>query len=221
AKISADKIVLSYEGVTSLKAGEKSIKDFSDEKILMCYNIKHPYLLYVGNAYPHKNLETLLNVFKQLVDNRYQKISLVLIGKEDYFYKKIKEHAQKIRLTNDQVVFPGYVSDNELASFYKNALSYVFPSLYEGFGLPPLEAMSMGCPVLSSSLTSMPEVLEDAALFFDPQDEKDFLKKMNIIIIDDQLRKSLVIKGLALIKKYSWDKCAMITYDSYINSFIE
>lgn len=221
-EVDKGKIVISYEGVAELKDGESSGFDklnwgksggdgVASEGDAMCYNIKETYLLYVGNAYPHKNLEGLLDVFKSVKGQ----VKLVLVGKEDFFYKRVKDYAFELGLLNKRVIFPGYVSDACLKGVYGGALAYVFPSLYEGFGLPPLEAMANGCPVVSSNLASMPEILGDACLYFNPKDSEDFKTKIEMIIGDSELRSELVRKGREQASLYSWENCALITLNVY------
>ncbi len=226
-KVDENKIKVTYEGVADQFKGRESETafhaDFSDENqnknnyakdTLAKYDISGDYLLYVGNAYPHKNLEALLQVFVRVYKDN-PNLKLVLVGKSDYFFERTKEYAKKLRLWSEQgawaVVFPGYVPDNDLDFLYENALAYVFPSKFEGFGLPPLEAMAKGCSVISSNSTSMPEILGDAALYFDPMVEDDMYNKITKIIIDRDLREALQAKGFEQIKKFSWRKCAEIT----------
>ena len=206
-KIDARKIFVTYEGVSV---------DNQNKKIL--YNNKRrivpktPFLLYVGSAYPHKNLEKLILAYKKIRAKR-KGIKLVLAGGDDYFYKRMQKFADA-ELSDEaraDVVFAGFVSDVDLDCLYRSALGYVFPSLYEGFGLPPLEAMARGCPVVSSNVASLPEVLEDAALYFNPQSVDDMALALERLIADDRLRRDLRAKGLKQIKKYSWDDCARQT----------
>lgn len=216
-----DKIEVTLEGVADLKKG-RDIRFFSkidDKNTLLSYNIKGSFLLYVGNAYPHKNLETLLKVFYELHRKR-PKLRLVLVGKEDYFYKRIKLIAQELGLwkpedKNTPVLFPGYVPDRSLEVLYKRAEAYIFPSLYEGFGLPPLEAMARRCPVISSNSSSMPEILGEAALYFDPKDKKDMLSKIGSMIDNKDLKDSYIKKGEQKVKKYDWQDTADKTLDIY------
>jgi glycosyltransferase involved in cell wall biosynthesis len=221
---SNDKIIVTYEGVSNLGRNENNESRFydlqeilnKDKKILAKHNIENPYLLYVGNAYPHKNLEGLLKVFSEIKKKDICQAStakLVLVGKDDYFYKKVKEYATTLGMSGqgistDEVIFPGYVLDKDLEVMYRNAIAYIFPSFYEGFGLPPLEAMAHGCPVVSSDQASMPEILGPAALYFDPKDESEFSTKLIEIISNDGLKRELVKRGFEQVKKYSWDKCA-------------
>ncbi len=213
-RISPSKIQVTYEGLANLSKGRDSlfVSKLDSHEVLAQYNIANKFLLYVGNAYPHKNLEFLLKVFSRLHVTQPD-LRLVLVGKLDYFYLRLQDYARSLNLwqknnLNNPVIFTAYVPDAQLALFYAAALAYVFPSLYEGFGLPPLEAMAQGCPVLSSSLSSLPEILGDACLYFDPAREDDLLAKINLIMTDQAKRDNLKHLGQALVKKYNWWECA-------------
>jgi glycosyltransferase involved in cell wall biosynthesis len=143
-----------------------------------------PYILYVGNNYPHKNLERL-------------KLAC----------EKIRQDGLKYSL----ILITGFISEQKLDDLYKNASLFVFPSLYEGFGLPPLEAMKRGLPVVSSNASCMPEILGDAVLYFDPLNLDDMTEKIKNALRDRELREELTKKGLEQIKKYSWPKMAQET----------
>jgi glycosyltransferase involved in cell wall biosynthesis len=174
-----------------------------------------PYLLYIGNAYPHKNLERLIFAFKKLVKDGLD-YQLVLVGGNDYFYEKLKLEIRNLELEiKDRIIFAGFVPDNDLDILYRNAGLYAFPSLYEGFGLPPLEAMARGVPVVSSNATCLPEILGDAALYFNPLDIDDIAKKIKKALKDENLRKNLIEKGLEQIKCYSWEKMVRKTLNLY------
>ncbi len=220
-KVLPSRIAVTYEGVANLAKGRDSlfIAKLDNQETLKQYHIADNFLLYVGNAYPHKNLEFLLRVFVKLLV-RKPDLRLVLIGKEDYFYNRVKDYARTLNIwqkenVNSSVIFPGYVSDAQLEILYQEARVYIFPSLYEGFGLPPLEDMARYCPVLSSNRASLPEILGDAALYFDPENENDLLEKTWTIINEKELRNTLVIKGLMQTKKYSWWQCASDTLAVY------
>ena len=220
-KIDRKKVFVTYEGVANLAHGNDSlfVKKLDDRKTLLSYNIVDNFILYVGNAYPHKNLESLLAVFFEL-HKKYPSLRLVLVGKEDYFYKRLKDAAAGLNLWNDTVpdspvIFTGYVPDVELEILYRQALFYVFPSLYEGFGLPALEAMAKNCPVASSNKASLPEILGDAALYFDPTDSGDMFLKMDRLYSNKDLREVLVKKGREQIRKYNWWECARQTLEIY------
>lgn len=220
-KIRPDKITVTYEGVANLAKGRDSlfVAKLDNEETLGQYNIPNNFLLYVGNAYPHKNLETLLKVFSQL-HATYPSLRLVLVGKEDYFYEQAQATARALNIWqrenhNSPVIFPGYVPDAQLEILYAEARAYIFPSLYEGFGLPPLEAMAKGCPVISSDRASLPEILGSAALYFNPVDESDMLSKIKLVLHDEKLRGDLIIKGREQVKKYNWWECANTTLNIY------
>lgn len=220
--VAANKIVVTYEGVADLSKSRNEI--FPDEDggsdFLKNYNfLQSKFLLYVGNAYPHKNLEFLLTSFKTLLDS-CPDLRLVLVGKEDYFYQQLHQIASKLELwrvndENSPVIFAGYVSDKNLEYLYQKSICYVFPSKYEGFGLPPLEAMSHGCPVVSSDRAALPEILGSAALYFNPDNADDFIAGVKEILNDNDLRMDLIAKGRVQASKYDWQRCARETYDVY------
>jgi glycosyltransferase involved in cell wall biosynthesis len=228
-KVNRDKIVVTYEGVFEPlpRAGNED-----DKKVLFRYNITSPFLLYVGNAYPHKNLEGLIKVFFK-IRNRYyvekaantnlnkkkNNLQLVLVGKEDYFYTKVIKFSKEFDKRGNKIIFSGFVPDDDLVVFYRKALAYIFPSLYEGFGLPPLEAMAQGCPVVSSNKASMPEVLGEAAFYFNPEDKSEMYNQIIRIINNSSLREELIKKGHEQIKKYSWQECAEQTLAIYNSIF--
>jgi len=155
--------------------------------------------LYVGNAYPHKNLERLILAFNKLSKNK-KDLKLVLVGEIDYFYKQLQ------KMGSSNIVFKDFVSDDELSILYQNASLYVFPSLYEGFGLPPLEAMTYNLPVVSSSSSCLPEILGDAAIYFNAENIDDMIDKIKLVLNNKELQKELILKGKKQIKKYSWEK---------------
>ncbi|MFA7087956.1 MAG: glycosyltransferase family 1 protein [Patescibacteria group bacterium] len=218
--IKPEKIKVIYEGVANLSKGRDSlfVSKLDNEETLAQYHIPNNFLLYVGNAYPHKNLEALLRVFSKL-HVMYPDLRLVLVGKKDYFYERIQETARAFNLwqkgnINSPVIFPGYVPDSQLEILYTEARAYVFPSLYEGFGLPPLEAMARNCPVISSDCASLPEVLGDAAIYFNPKDDLDMIDKIKYVL-DNNIQDDLRDRGRARAKKYNWWECARETLEVY------
>lgn len=203
--VPASKITVTYEGCDFGKFKDKFLNE--PEKILKKYNIKKPYLLYAGNAYPHKNLERLVLAFKK-VQEKNKELSLVLMSQEDFFYRRLKEFIKRKEV--ERVIFPGYVLDEELSIIYNQADLYVFPSLYEGFGLPPLEALASGTSVISSDRTAMPEVLGGDALdYFDPENVDDIAEKIN-----KNVDKKKIIPG-GFFNKYSWEKMTQETLGVY------
>lgn len=191
---------------------------FSSEKnpgnVLRKYGIIKPYVLYVGNAYPHKNLERLVIAFAEILKNN-SNVKLVLVGKEDYFYNRLKSLVVNKKIEN--IIFSGFIPDDDLDLIYKEASLYVFPSLYEGFGLPPLEAMSKGVPAVSSDASCMREILGEAAYYFDATDVKEISQAVNVVLNDDKLKKELSLKGYERVKIFSWKEMAKKTFEIYKN----
>lgn len=206
-----EKIELTYEGC-DLRC---FISAKSDVEILEKYGIMKPYLLYVGNAYPHKNLERLVLAYKK-IKKKNRDLQLVLVGGDDFFYRRLKEFVRKESIGN--VVFPGYVPDEQLDVLYKNTKLYVFPSLYEGFGLPPLEALARSAPVASSSRTSMPEVLGDSVEYFDPENIESISAVVGRILSKPKEEVFSLSKSLRQIKEFSWKKMAKQTLKQYAES---
>ncbi|HAI74129.1 MAG TPA: hypothetical protein DCS28_04385 [Candidatus Moranbacteria bacterium] len=184
------------------------------EEILKKYGIIKPYFIYVGNAYPHKNLERLVLAFGKVLKEK-KDLQLALVGKKDYFYKRLKTVVSENEIKN--IIFLSDISDRELDSLFRYSIANVFPSLYEGFGLPPLEAMAKGAPVISSDHPCMREILGDSARFFDGKNIDAIAEAMKKIISDKKLRQELIKKGYEQIKKYSWKKMAEETRDVYEN----
>ncbi|MDZ7744489.1 MAG: glycosyltransferase family 1 protein [Candidatus Saccharibacteria bacterium] len=183
-----------------------------DTETMIPEGIKRPFIFYVGTAFPHKNLDKLVDAFMMLQERRPD-LMLVLAGKQEQYYDKLADHIGENNISN--VVLTGFIPDEELKWLYQNAEAYVFPSLSEGFGLPGLEAMVHGCPVVSSNATSLPEVYGDAAHYFDPNEPADMAEKIAEVIEDTGLRKSLISKGYAQVKKYSWKRMAEQTLAVY------
>jgi glycosyltransferase involved in cell wall biosynthesis len=191
------------------------ISSSAPHHILEKYGIIKPYLLYVGNAYPHKNLQNLIDAFA-IVSATFPEIQLALVGKEDFFYARLKEYV--VRRNISGVHFLGFVSDQDLDVLYRFAQAYTFPSLYEGFGLPPLEAMAKGSVVISSDHSCMQEILGDAALYVDAHSAKKFADGIVKVLNDKYLRLNLIERGYQQIKKYSWNKMAAETLNIYKNT---
>ncbi|MBI5766057.1 glycosyltransferase family 4 protein [Candidatus Falkowbacteria bacterium] len=208
-KVAPEKISVTYEGFDLPKDIDRDCQN-----IIQHFGINGEYILYVGSAYPHKNLEKLLMAFKKIVEAKND-LKLVLVGKKNYFYERLEQEIKKLNLQNN-VILAGYCDDNQLACLYKNAKAYVFPSLIEGFGLPPLEAQSYGVPVASSNAACLPEILGDSVLYFDPKNINDMAEKISQIINDENLRNDLINKGFENLKKYSWENCAKETLDLYM-----
>ncbi|MBI3443624.1 glycosyltransferase family 4 protein [Candidatus Woesebacteria bacterium] len=176
-------------------------------------------LIYVGNAYPHKNLPRLLDALKILTTNYQQPTTrLIIVCPRDVFSDRLKEEVQK-RGLEGLVDLKGYLEPQELAKLVRKASAYVVPSLSEGFGIPGLNAMVAGIPVVASNIPVLKEVYSTAALYFNPQDSKDIAAKINKILIDQKTKSDLVKKGRSLVGKYSWLKMAQETLSVYNSIF--
>ncbi len=172
--------------------------------------IKEDYLLYVGATYPHKNVEVLAKAHERLRE-KHPDLKLILIGKKDYWQEQLKRQFPRITT-------PGYLPYDKLVAYYQHASLFVFPSLSEGFGLPPLEAMAFGAPVLSSNRTAIPEACGDAAEYFDPHSPKDLADKAEELLGDAERRAEMSKQGKEQVKKFSWKKMAEQTLAVYDKS---
>jgi len=165
------------------------------------------YLLFTGPISERKNLTGLLRAFAKIVEKR-KDISLVVSGGGSEKYMAFIAEEVKSLNIEDRVVFLGVVSKFQLRFLYNNALALAYPSFYEGFGYPPLEAMACGCPVVASNVTSMPEVLGDAALLVNPGSTEELVAALERVLNDEKLKGSIIQKGYVRARKFSWDKFA-------------
>jgi len=211
--IATNKINMIYEGIDLERFNPLNVQEFDFDKF---HITKDKYILYVGNAYPHKNIEMLIDVFSNLIqkENIDKDLKLVLIGKRDYFFENIINKVQKLNL-EDSVIFPGYVSDEELISLYDRCLFYVFPSLYEGFGLPPLEAIALGSPIVISNSTCLPEIFGKYIEYFDPKSQSNMEEVLYSFIIDKKKRELQKEHHQDILNKYSWTDMAENTKKLY------
>lgn len=186
----------------------------NEEIILEKYGIKKPYFLTVGRVELKKNLDTLLLAFEKLCGQFPNgKINLVLAGKPGHGYEKIKKILSGMKY-QDRVKELGYVSEEDLPVLFQNALAYLFPSRYEGFGFPLLQAQAAGIPVLASNTSSLPEVAGEGALYVDSSSVDDLSNNMRRILSDATLRGDLIMKGKENLKRFSWQKCAEQTWEA-------
>ncbi len=174
--------------------------------------VNQPYILHVGNSYPHKNLERLLAAAKIAV-TRGDRFQLVLVGKRDYFSHLVEQEAKRLGLEN--ILFFGFANEQELSGLYHHAQAYMFPSMSEGFGLPGLEAMQAGVPVFAAQATSLPEVFGQAAGYFDPLDPISIARSIHQALHDTLERQRLVAAGTERLKDFSWAKMAAETLEVY------
>lgn len=167
---------------------------------------KEKYIIAVSSLDPRKNFGRLIEAFNNIDDKT---VKLYIIGMS---FKAFNTPDLQ-QLMSENVHLPGYIPDEQLQGMYQNAYLSVYPSLYEGFGLPPLESMTFGCPAIVSDIPALCEVSEDAALYVDPYDVKDITSKINTLLTDIHLQQELRLKGLEQIKKYSWEESAKQVYD--------
>lgn len=171
------------------------------------FGISKKYILFVGTLQPRKNVERLIEAFSKL---KRADLELVIVGRKGWMYQDILNAPEKFDVA-DRVKFIHDASDQDLPNLYKNAEIFVLPSLYEGFGLPVLEAMQYGVPVITSNVSSLPEAGGDAALYVDPKSAKDITEKMEKLLSDESLRNEMIAKGKKQAAKFSWEKAAKQT----------
>jgi glycosyltransferase involved in cell wall biosynthesis len=192
------------------------------QRILERYQITYPYLLYAGNIRRHKNVPRLVEAFavvrEQLAGHAaYQDLRLVIIGDTISQYPEVRQAVIKSKMEH-QVRFLGFVPFETLRCFYQSAAAFVFPSRYEGFGLPPLEAMACGTPVVTSSISSLPEVVGDAAVLVRPESVFDIARGIREVLTDDNLRAELIRRGHQQAARFSWERTARQVLDIYMEA---
>jgi len=200
--VSADKITVTHEAADALPSPAEPVAglELAD------------FIMYVGRPTPHKNLERLIQSFT-LLRKQFPELQLVLAGKRDANYQRIADMVAEQGI--EQVVFTDFISDQQLRWLYEHCQAYVFPSLSEGFGLPGLEAMRHGAPVVSSDATCLPEIYGKAAHYFDPRDIDDMSAKIGEVLADKKLRNSLIEAGKQQAAGYSWQRMAKQTLEVY------
>ena len=213
-KVPAEKVVVTYE--SSKFAGDLDAFEF-DEQALDKHGIRSKYILSVGSLLPGKNLDKLIEAFSLIMDKTEHQ--LVLAGMNGHAIKSVRNVLMEKEIGRDRVMLLGRVSDELLFSLYKNAALFVLPSLFEGFGIPLVEAMSLGCPVAASDRTSIPEVVGDAAVLFDPEVPERIGEAMISVLSDRSLRSGLVRRGLERAKLFSWEKMAQETLGAYDRAY--
>jgi len=207
--VSDNKVLVTYPGIkTTVQKTDLTMKDLEQK-----YGISNEFILFVGTLQPRKNITKLIEAYSKLYAKeqfRKKKIQLIVIGKKGWQYESILSTPEKLGVEK-QVKFLEFVDDDELSVFYKNALCFVLPSLYEGFGLPVLEAMKNDCPVITSNVSSLPEAGGDAALYIDPLNVDSIADTIEEVVNDPKLRTELIKKGQEHIKKFNWEKTAKET----------
>ncbi|MDY6877792.1 MAG: glycosyltransferase family 1 protein [Chloroflexota bacterium] len=199
-----DKVQVLYSGVhprfrPGAEPGER-------ERLQARYNIgNQPYVLSVGTVQPRKNYVRLIQAFTRLQTGKLADLQLVIAGGQGWLYQDIFAEAEK---QGNRVRFLGFVDEADLPALYRHSALFAFPSLYEGFGLPVLEAMACGVPVVCSATSSLPEVAGDAALLVDPHDEKALAEAMTRILEDTDLRREMIARGVAQAARFTWERAA-------------
>lgn len=203
-KWTKNKISITKEGVDKkyLKLQEK---DNLSKKTQTPSKTKQ--LIYTGSLYPHKNIQLIIKSLKKLPNH-----TLKIVGARNVFQEKTKKLVKKLNIEK-QVVFAGYLSDHNLIKEYKKSQALVLPSFSEGFGLPGVEAMAIGLPVLASNIDIFKEIYQDAAIYFDPNSQKSFLKALDTL--ENTQEKTLIEKGLKLVKNYNWDRVTTKTIKTF------
>lgn len=171
------------------------------------YCAEEEYILYLGTIEPRKNLERLIRAYAMLYDKDRNIPALVLAGQKGWYYDEILGSVKELHL-EEKVKFLGYVPEEDVPLLLCGAKMFVFPSLYEGFGLPPLEAMACGTPVVTSNAASLPEFTKDVAILVDPLDIASIAEGMDMVLRDDRLREELIEKGLNRSREYTWSRSA-------------
>ena len=203
-KIAPEKVEYIYNAV----ADDFSKQDISPEKLKQArekYDLPEKFILYLGTLQPRKNIPTLIEAVNK-IDKKDIKL-VIAGGKSHNFDPKIDEAVKKYNL-EDKIIFPGFIDEEDKAAVMKLATIFCFPSFYEGFGIPILEAMSVGTPMIVSDIAPHREIAQGAILYFDPDNSQELAEKINSVLNDDNLRQDLIQKGSEQVKKFSWKKTA-------------
>jgi len=209
--VPAKKVKVIYEG-----AQVKKILVRSKNDSLKRFKLWSKYILFIGTLTPRKNIIALLRAYKQILswEPGFSEYQLVLAGAKSFKSEEIFDEIKDLKL-NKQIKYLGYITHNQKIELMKKATCFTFPSSYEGFGLPVLEAMVLGTPVITSDISSLPEVAGKAALLVNPEKEQEIAKALKKLLSDKKLQAGLTKSGLEQAKKFSWDKCAQETIKVY------
>lgn len=208
-KTGEEKITVIHNGINTEKFRE------TDQAALIYvkdkFKLPDNYILFVGNVKPHKNLHRLLSAYESLNKRGIKDYFLVIAGQKEGFITGDREIFMILKdnpLLKEKVIFTGYIKNEDLPAIYNLASLLVFPSLYEGYGLPPLEAMACGCPAVVSNVASLPEVCGDAAYYVDPYDIENVAEGMGKMLADEKLRLEMIDRGYERARHFSWKKSA-------------
>jgi glycosyltransferase involved in cell wall biosynthesis len=217
-KIPEDKVIVTYAASRSLN--RRNLKDeIKRREAMQKYSIEGRYILSVASLLPHKNLDGLIYAFEKIANKIEHQ--LILVGIKETALKDIQSTLEQVGILKDRIKVLGFVADKDLFYLYSGADLFVLPSLFEGFGLPILEAMSCGCPVMASNVTSIPEIVGEAGLLINPRDIDDISTKMYMILTNDQLKRDLIKRGYERVKTFSWLEMAKKTLKVYKTAFEE
>lgn len=207
-----EKITVIYEAAKPIFRSLE--RDVSRAEVRERYGLDDPFLLAVGTVEPRKNLMTLFEALRVLEDRRQLRPQLAVVGSRGWLFEETLARVKELGL-EERVRFLGRLPDEELLCLYNAARVHVYPSLYEGFGLPPLEAMACGTPTVSSNVSSIPEVVGDAALLVDPHDPVALAEALWRMLVDEDLQGHLSRRGLERATAFSWDRAARETLAVY------
>jgi len=210
--VAPEKVVVVHNGLDTRFAAAPDADAI--DRVRQRFQLDHPFVLYVGNIKPHKNLERLIAAFASMRADGPDGLKLVVIGDETSKHPGLRQAVHRHRL-DKHVRFFGFQPAATLVTFYRLARAFVFPSLYEGFGLPPLEAMANETPVVTSNLSSLPEVAGDAAVLVDPYDVASIADGIRRAVTDEPLRQELIARGRARAREFSWARAAADTLAVY------
>ena len=210
--VPADKVIVVYNAIDERFGVAPSEEVIA--RVRERYQLDHRFVLYVGNIKPHKNLVRLVEAFDRLRTRGFDDLTLLIIGDEISKLPALRRAVHSHKL-HKRVRFLGYLPDDTLAVLYRLAGVFVFPSLYEGFGLPPLEAMACGAPVVTSNVSSLPEVAGDAAVLVDPYDADSIADGVAKVLSDPALRDEMRAKGIARAREFSWERSVSRTREIY------
>jgi glycosyltransferase involved in cell wall biosynthesis len=213
--IDPEKIVVVYNALDERFGTEPAPEEIA--RVRERFQLDHGFVLYVGNIKPHKNLVRLIEAFEALRREGFDDLKLLIIGDEISKWPALRRAVHRLKL-HKHVRFLGFQSDETLASLYRLAAVFVFPSLYEGFGLPPLEAMASGTPVVTSNVSSLPEVAGDAAVLVDPYDAMAIKDGIKRVLTEPALREDLRQKGMRRAREFSWERSVARTREIYIEA---
>ncbi|WP_394884845.1 glycosyltransferase family 4 protein [Clostridium butyricum] len=216
--IPEDKITVIYPGVDEIY--KQVLDEKHIEKIKRKYNIIGRYLLYLGTLEPRKNIETIIKSYNDFIKSSDEDIKLVLAGKKGWLYDSIFNLVSEYGLENN-VVFTDYVDDSDKPALYQGAEIFLFPSLYEGFGIPVAEAMASRTPVITSNSSSLPEVAGDSAIITEPLDYRKISESIKKILRDSNIRQKMIENGIKQVEKFNWDDSAEKLRKIYIDLYNE